>query len=77
MVMVPMKLSFIIVKFMASWMGQPAAAFVLFQAYHLRSDASCCDCSLVNLEQCPIFGYQVKAECLDNEHNKNPYDGQL
>lgn len=56
---------------------QPAAAFVLFQAYHLRSVASCCDCSLVNLEQGPIFGYQVRADCLDNEHDKNLYDGQL
>lgn len=56
---------------------QPAAAFVLFQAYHLRSVASCCDCSLVNFEQGPIFGYQVRADCLDNEHDKNLYDGQL
>lgn len=56
---------------------QSAAAFVLFQAYHLRSVASCCDCSLVNLEQGPIFGYQVRADCLDNEHDKNLYDGQL
>lgn len=56
---------------------QPAAAFVLFQAYHLRYVASCCDCSLVNLEQGPIFGYQVRADCLDNEHDKNLYDGQL